>query len=158
MAKLKIITEGHPTLRKKALPLDTIDKKTEKLAADLIETMNKENGIGLAAPQIGQSRRMICVKTKDGSLIFINPVIMKKSWRKNTAEEGCLSVPGIFGLVERCNSIILKANNLSKETIKLKARGLMARVIQHEIDHLEGILFTDKIEKKKTGKKDARKI
>jgi peptide deformylase len=158
MAKLKIITEGHPILRKKALPIAALDKKTEKLAADMMETMNKENGIGLAAPQVGQSRRMICVKAKEGNLVFINPLILKKSWRKTTAEEGCLSVPGIFGLVKRYNNIVLRAQSLDKETVKFKAKGLMARVIQHEIDHLEGILFTDKIEKKASGKKDARKI
>lgn len=158
MAKLAVYTAGSPTLRKKAADLEKTDKAVFKLASDMVETMEKENGIGLAAPQVGKSWRLICVKAKEGPLVFINPVIIKKSFRKNTAEEGCLSVPGIFGLVKRHNSLVLAAQSLKKEKIKLKAKGLMARVIQHEIDHLDGILFTDIVEKGQKIGKDERRI
>ncbi|MFA5070183.1 MAG: peptide deformylase [Patescibacteria group bacterium] len=158
MAKLNIQKEGSPILRKKAESVKIIDAGVLKLSADMLETLDKENGLGLAAPQIGKSLRVICVKSKEGGLIFVNPEITKKSFRKNTAEEGCLSIPGIFGYVKRHNSIVLEADSLERTRIKLKAKGLMARVIQHELDHLSGILFTDKVEKKHKGNKDERKI
>ncbi|MFH1366661.1 MAG: peptide deformylase [Patescibacteria group bacterium] len=158
MAKLTIYKDGSPILRKKATSVNKLDKAVFKFANDMAETMEKENGIGLAAPQVGKSWRLICVKAKQGPLVFINPLIIKKSFRKNAAEEGCLSVPGIFGRVKRHNSLILSAQGLSNEIIKLKAKGLMARVIQHEIDHLDGILFTDKVEKGEKSDKDQRRI
>jgi peptide deformylase len=158
MAKLTIQKDGSPILRKKAVRVEKFDKEIIKLASDMVDTMEKENGIGLAAPQVGKSLRLICLKAKEGPLVFINPAIIKKSFRKNTAEEGCLSVPGIFGRVKRHNGLILNAQSPAEEKIRLKAKGLMARVIQHEIDHLDGILFTDKIEKGQISGQDKRRI
>ena len=158
MAKLSIQKEGSAILRKKSEDVKIIDNNILKLSANMLETMEKENGLGLAAPQVGKSLRLICVKSKEGNLVFVNPVILKKSFRKNTAEEGCLSVPGIYGYVKRHNSITLVAESLERKKLKLKAKGLMARVIQHELDHLLGILFTDKVEKNHKGTKDERKI
>ncbi|MDZ7798348.1 MAG: peptide deformylase [Patescibacteria group bacterium] len=159
MTKLNIRLKGDKILRQKAEPIKNPQKKDiQKLAQNMTKTMNQENGIGLAAPQVGLSKRLICVKNKDGDLILINPKITKKSWLKNMAEEGCLSIPGVFGPVKRHKSIIVKAKNLKNKSIKFKAKGLLARVIQHEVDHLNGILFIDKIEKNVSKTKNERKI
>jgi len=109
------------------------------------ETMSEKDGIGLAANQIGILKRIVVIADKEGPLILINPEIIEKSWLKNIMEEGCLSVPGVFGTVKRHKKITVAAINSRGETLKLKAEGMLARVIQHEIDHLDGILFIDKV-------------
>jgi len=119
-------------------------KKFQKLIVDMAETMIKKDGVGLAAPQIGENIRVIVVNTKDGVLALINPEIKKKSWRQETDEEGCLSVPGVYGYVKRPYQIEVSGYTKTGEKIDLKAKGLLARVCQHEIDHLDGILFIDK--------------
>lgn len=155
----KIRIKGDPILRQKAKKVSRFEnKKMTALAQAMEKVMAEENGIGLAAPQIGLSERIILVKTKDGPLLLINPEITKKSLRKNTAEEGCLSVPGIFGLVKRHNAVSVSALNPDRKNLKFKAKGMLARVIQHEVDHLDGILFIDKIAKNSPKEKDERKI
>jgi len=148
MAKiLKIITKENPILRKKSL---FIDKKKisstelQDLCLNMSETMDNKNGVGLAAPQIGKNIRLIVINTKDGHLHLFNPEIIKTSWKKELGDEGCLSVPDIFGKVKRFTNINCQFFDKKGKIQKLKANGLMARVIQHEIDHLDGILFIDK--------------
>ncbi|MDD5342690.1 MAG: peptide deformylase [Patescibacteria group bacterium] len=144
--KRKILTEGDPRLRKKSLIISNFKDSTLKsLTQDLTQTMYEEDGVGIAAPQVGQNVRLIVVSTKDKPLVLINPVIISKSWRKETLEEGCLSVPGVYGLVKRSKNI--KATYQDKNGVNhdLDAKGLLARVIQHEVDHLDGILFIDRV-------------
>lgn len=142
---LKIITNPNKILRQKASAIkDITDKEIQKLIPEMIETMLRKDGLGLAAPQVGQSVRMIAVRHKDGELIMINPMIVKKSLLKEIDEEGCLSVPNIFGEVKRCKKITVKYLDGDGKQHKISAEGLFARVIQHEIDHLDGILFIDK--------------
>ncbi len=144
---LKILTNPNKTLRKKSINIDPNELNTEEfkeLCSDMAETMKKKDGVGLAAPQIGKNIRVFVLGTKDGIKFFINPEIIKKSWIKETGEEGCLSVPDVFGLVKRHKKIKVKFLNRSGETEIIEATGLMARVIQHENDHLDGILFIDK--------------
>lgn len=114
------------------------------LIRDMVETMKVVNGIGIAANQVGEDLRVIVVDTKDGPLAFLNPRILYRSFRKEKMEEGCLSVPGIWGTVARAKSLRLVAQDLKGKRISLKATGLFARVIQHEIDHINGTLFIDK--------------
>jgi len=114
------------------------------LAEDLEETMIKKEGIGLAAPQVGENIRLIVINTKKGPILMFNPKIMKKSWLKEWGEEGCLSVPLVFGDVNRHKKITCVFCNRKGAKEKINASGLLARVIQHEIDHLDGILFIDK--------------
>lgn len=144
---LKIFTDPDPILRKKSTEIDSSDLRAEEfrlLCEDMKLTMQKKDGVGLAAPQIGKNIRMVVVNTKNGPICLINPKIIKKSWRKLWGEEGCLSLPNIFGQVKRHKNIIcIYLNENGKEKI-IHASGLMARVIQHEIDHLDGILFVDK--------------
>jgi peptide deformylase len=156
---LKIVQIPDPILNKKTLPLKQITPEIIKLAQNMIETCKKANGIGLAAPQIGQSIRLCIIDLSHMGLepfVLVNPKIIKKSWRKVELEEGCLSIPGIFGIVKRPQKITVEAQNLQGEKNQLEADGMLARVIQHEIDHLDGILFTSKMTKQTSGKPDEK--
>jgi peptide deformylase len=144
---LPIIKAPNDILRKKSseLPLDKINSPViKKLCGDMCFTMVKKDGVGLAAPQIGKNIRLIVVNTKDGVLALINPKIISKSLIKEWGEEGCLSVPGYFGQVKRNKKIKCAYINLEGKSIELEASGMLARVMEHEIDHLDGILFIDK--------------
>ncbi|PIT89585.1 peptide deformylase [Candidatus Kuenenbacteria bacterium CG10_big_fil_rev_8_21_14_0_10_36_11] len=147
---LPIITHPNPILRQKARELtreDILNPKFKKLMADMAETMLKKDGFGLAAPQINQSIRLVTVNNNGEIAVFLNPKILKKSWRKNIAEEGCLSIPNVFLPIKRHSTITLEFLNLAGDKQILKTKDLLARVLQHEIDHLDGILFIDKAEK-----------
>ena len=109
----------------------------------MLDTMYKFDGVGLAAPQVGILKRIITIDIGEGPKVLINPVI-KKSSGKQTGEEGCLSFPNVFGNVDRPESIIVEAFDIDGNKIKIKAKGLEAVVLSHEIDHLDGILFVDK--------------
>jgi len=149
--KLKILTGlDNKTLRKKSKPIKSGDiLDMEKLITDMTETMYEDDGIGLAAPQIGKNIQLCIIGSKvapdEKDLILINPKITFFGKKKEVLEEGCLSLPDIFGDVERSVKIRLKAKDQNGKDITIKAKGLLARVIQHEVDHLNGILFMDKI-------------
>jgi peptide deformylase len=150
MPILKIAFHPDPILRQVASPIDSADFNAPwlaKLAHNMVETMISRDGIGLAAPQVSQSIRLIIVSTKTGPLIMINPELTKKSLLKDTDEEGCLSIPNTFGQVKRHHSVQVKFTELDGKSKHISAKGLLARVIQHEIDHLDGILFIDKAKK-----------
>jgi peptide deformylase len=144
---LKILINPDKILREKSKPVEE-DKITTKefqdLCDNLQETMTKNDGVGLASPQVGKNNRLVVVNTKNGPVFLFNPEITDKSWLKEWGEEGCLSVPLTFGDVRRHKRITCAFCNRKGEKDKLKASGLLARVIQHEIDHLDGILFIDK--------------
>lgn len=142
-----VLINPNPSLREKSrnVSVDEIhNPKFQQLIDDLIETMVIENGVGLAAPQIGVHQRLIIVETKDGPKAFINPEIVKSSLRMVSGEEGCLSIPGIFGLVKRHKHIKLKALDRRGNLLEMKVGGFDSVIFQHEIDHLDGILFIDK--------------
>lgn len=144
---LKIITTPNPILRKKAKPVKNVkDPKIQKLIKEMVPTMKKKDGVGLAANQVGELKRIITVLLKDSCLVLVNPEITSFSRKKEIDNEGCLSVPGEFGPVKRSCKIKLKGLNSEGKKMKLVAEGLLARVIQHECDHLDGILFIDKLE------------
>jgi len=148
MAKiLPIIKNPSPLLREKSEEIDLKKIKANELkglCADMIKTMKEEDGKGLAAPQIGENIRLIVINTKDGPKIMINPKITKRSWAKEWSEEGCLSVPGVYGKVRRNKKINCIYFDKKAQKTKIQAQGLLAFVIQHETDHLDGILFIDK--------------
>ena len=142
---LPIITNPNPILRKKSVEIKQIQaKQFQQLCLDMAKTMREKDGVGLAAPQIGQNIRLIVINTKNGAVCMINPEITKKSLTKEWSEEGCLSIPDVFGQVKRHKKITCKYLDKNGKEIKITAQGLMARVIQHEIDHLDGVLFIDK--------------
>ncbi|MCH8125053.1 peptide deformylase [candidate division KSB1 bacterium] len=147
MPLIKIKIYGHPALRKICSPIETIDEETEQLAHDMVETMYENNGVGLAAPQVGVLKRLFIVNPREDDedlnpQIFINPIIKNKSGFV-TIEEGCLSIPDIRSDVIRCESFDFTSLNLKGEKIQFHADGLLARVILHEVDHLDGKLFID---------------
>lgn len=148
MAKLlKIVKYPDEILKKKSAEIKKEELKLpefKKLCFDMAETMIKKKGVGLAAPQIGENIRLIVVNVKDGPIIIINPKITNKSLIKEYGEEGCLSVPGVFGQVRRSKKITCKYLDLEGKIKKINAVGFLARIIQHEIDHLDGILFIEK--------------
>jgi len=148
MAKiLPIIKNPSPLLREKSEEIDLKKIKANELkglCADMIKTMKENDGVGLAAPQVGKSIRLITINTKDEPKIMINPKITGKSWAKEWNEEGCLSVPGVYGKVRRNKKINCIYFDKKAQKTKIQAQGLLAFVIQHEIDHLDGILFIDK--------------
>ena len=151
---MPIITYPSSLLRKKSKKIKKFNEPEIKiLSEELLGILKKENGLGLAAPQVGQHLKMIAINTKQDDQIFINPKITFKSFFRNEiAEEGCLSLPNIFGLVKRAKKVKVKYYNLEGKKIKIKAEGLLARVFQHEIDHLNGILFIDKAKEITKGK------
>jgi peptide deformylase len=158
MAVLPIILEGDARLRQKAMKIRSVDDGLRKLAADMHETMDDAPGVGLAGPQIGVMRRIIVVHVPgeyiaegepDIRATLINPEIIKGHGR-DVAMEGCLSIPGWVGDVPRYESITVKAMDLNNRDIRIKAHGYYARVIQHEVDHLDGVLFVDRVEDKST--------
>jgi len=148
MAFLPIVTKGNSILTEPTTPVKfPLDSELHELIADMIATMNHADGIGIAAPQVGRSERICIVKTSDGDLPLVNPQIVAHSWRKERDEEGCLSIPGTFGLVDRYRSVTVRAMRPNGEPIHLPAKGLLARILQHEIDHLDGVLFIDRAKK-----------
>ena len=152
--KRKILIEPDPILRKKCEPLEKVDTNIRKLMQDMLETMYDAPGIGLAAVQIGILKRLIVIdiskdEKKKDPLFLINPVILKSSKKTSTYEEGCLSLPGQFAEIERPAECLLKYIDLSGKEKELKAEGLLSTCIQHEVDHLNGILFIDYLSKLK---------
>lgn len=143
MAVMRIRQEGDPVLRRQAKPVEKITRRIVKTLKDMEETMYAAEGVGLAAPQVGLLHRMFVVDVGDGPLQLINPVI---TWSDGTAvdREGCLSMPGIWGYVERFEQVRVSALDPKGKSVRIEADGLLARAIQHELDHLDGILFTDK--------------
>ncbi len=155
MAIRTIYTSKNPVLRTKAKRVKKVDETTQKLIDDMIETMQQAPGVGLAAPQVGVSLRILVIETPEDeddpqggtALQLINPEILKADGEQ-FGEEGCLSIPGYVGMVKRNMNVTVKALNRKGKEVKIKATGYLARVLQHEIDHLDGVLFTDRLESK----------
>ena len=149
MSILKVLEYPNPVLLKKANPLGSVGAQELKLFQDMIDTMYQEDGVGLAAPQVGISKRIIVVSpnAKRGEeRILINPEILEASEEVELGMEGCLSLPGISGEVRRAKKITFQALDLKWKLIKEKVEGFHARVIQHEIDHLNGLLLIDRVD------------
>ena len=143
MAIREIVQVGDDVLRQKCFPVEQFDEKLHALLADMKETVKKEEGAGLAAPQIGVSRRVVVVDVEEGYFEFINPVILLQKGEQ-TGWEGCLSVRGKSGIVSRPMKVTLSYQDRNGEKRLLKAKGFFARAICHELDHLDGVLYIDK--------------
>jgi peptide deformylase len=131
-------------LRKKSKYVDKIDRKILELLDDMAETMKHADGVGLAAPQVGILRRVVVIDVGEGLIELINPEITE-TWGQQRGAEGCLSIPGVTGEVMRPERVKVKALNRKGEAIEITGTGLLARALCHEIDHLDGILFIDKV-------------
>lgn len=145
--KLRILHIGEETLRAPSEPVKEINDDLRQLVKDMFETMYQANGVGLAAPQVGRNLMLFIVDTDGKSpMVFINPRITKTSG-KEVCEEGCLSIPGFREDVQRAKKVICRATDVDGQDYEVEAEGLMSRAIQHEFDHLEGVLFVDRISK-----------
>ncbi len=148
MAVVPIRTLPDPVLRKKAKKVSGADPSVLKLIDNMIETMHEASGVGLAAPQIGVPLRIvtICMPEEDAEeIILINPEIVKKSGEREI-EERCLSIPGYAGTVKRAENVTAKGRDAAWKEVRIKADGLLAQALEHEIDHLNGVLFVDRLE------------
>ncbi len=141
----EIIKYPDLILRKKCQEVQEVTAEIKKLVEEMILALEKKQGVGLSAPQIGVLKRVIVIETEKGSAGLINPKIIKKSREKEIMEEGCLSFPGIWLKIKRRKEVEVKALDKEGKGIRMEAKGLTARILQHEIDHLDGILFIDKI-------------
>ncbi|OIO87623.1 MAG: peptide deformylase [Anaerolineae bacterium CG2_30_58_95] len=148
----EIVTLPHPSLRRKARPVTKFDNSLQTLIDDMIKTMRAAPGVGLAAPQLGVSERVIVVEYGDEEdetvpkklYALVNPELKITSNETEVGVEGCLSVPGLLGEVERSLAVTVKGLNRRGQPMRIKARGWKARIFQHEIDHLNGVVFTDR--------------
>lgn len=146
MAIRQIRIDDDPILRKKSRVIEEIDERIKTIVEDMIETMNKADGVGLAAPQVGILKRLCVIDVGDGPMIFINPTILS-SEGEQVDEEACLSLPEQSGFVKRPESLVVEATDLEGTVFQLFCSDLLARAVCHELDHLDGILFIDRVEK-----------
>lgn len=144
MAIRNIRTEEDEILRKKSKEVDVINDKIITLLKDMADTMYKAQGVGLAAPQVGILKRVVIIDAGEGLIELINPVIKSESGEQIEIE-GCLSIPGVFGEVKRPAVVVVEALNRKGEKVTIEGKELLARALCHEIDHLNGILFKDKV-------------
>jgi len=145
MSTLRILTDPDPVLRKKCAEVaDPSDPFIQGLILNMKETLKKNKGIGLAATQVGVNKKIIVIKLWRHDYALINPRFNHQSREKEIGEEGCLSLPGLFCDIERSKKVRVKALDAKGKKVKIKAKGLLARVLQHEIDHLDGVLIKDR--------------
>jgi peptide deformylase len=148
MSVLPIRTFGDPVLRDKARPVERFDDALERLADDMIRTMHEAPGVGLAAPQVGRPIRLIVFDMGDeehGARALANPVL-KNEWGEQIAEEGCLSIPGLYYPVKRAQKVWAEGFDLGGHEVTIEAEEMLARILQHEVDHLDGVLFIDRLD------------
>lgn len=144
MAIRNILKDEDPTLRKRSREVEKIDQRIITLVDDMIDTMYDADGVGLAAPQVGVLKRIIVIDVGEGEIELINPVIIESTGEQIDVE-GCLSIPGITGEVKRPERVKVRGLDRNGKTIEILGEELLARALCHEIDHLDGILFTDKV-------------
>ncbi len=144
----EIVRYPNPGLRKKCRAVKKVEGSVRRLIDDMIETMHAAPGVGLAAPQVGEDLRVIVVDIGEGAFAVVNPKVKKKNRVLQTFEEGCLCLPGIVGPVERASIITIEGLDRQGEKLIIEAEGFLATVLQHEIDHLDGIVFIDRVKDK----------
>lgn len=147
-SRLDVRLLGDPVLRRRAAPVEEITDELRALIDDMFETMYAEEGVGLAGPQVGEELRVVVIDPHEdghGPMALINPRIVSAGSETKRREEGCLSIPGLSELVERPDSVVVEALDRAGEPVRIEAEGLLATVLQHEIDHLDGILFIDRL-------------
>lgn len=150
---LEIKENPAPVLREKTVKIkDPLAPEIQELVSSMLETMKHAQGVGLAAPQVGQSLRLCVIEVEGILYVLINPQITAKSKTKVLLEEGCLSFPGVFLSISRASQVQVRYLDQTGKPRKIKADGLLSQALQHEIDHLDGVLFIDRIKKAKTKK------
>ncbi len=146
---LEIYTIGEEVLRNKSKKVDKFDSALKLLVEAMFEKMDEADGVGLAAPQVGVNLRVFVIDDRNGiKKAFINPEIVETSMEECEMEEGCLSVPGVYSFLSRSERVTVQAQDINGKTFRMEADGLFARAIQHENDHLNGVLFVDRLDDK----------
>ena len=145
MALRTIRTQGDPVLTKVSRPVEEMTQRNRDLIVDMLDTMYDAMGVGLAAPQVGILKRIVVIDVGDGPMVLVNPVILEQSGEQ-TGDEGCLSVPGMAGQVTRPDYVKVKALDINMEEVEYEGEGLLARAFCHEIDHLDGHMYTELVE------------
>jgi len=154
MSVLEVLTAENPILRRKSRRVKAFDGDLQRLANDMLETMHAASGLGLAAPQVGNLKRLIIIEMPEDEedpnsgkrFVLVNPEIVRSEGEEE-GEEGCLSIPGYVGLVRRAAQVTVRAQTVKGKRVRLEGEGLLARALQHEVDHLNGILYIDRVEK-----------
>jgi len=141
---LDIRTFGDPVLKTRATPVESFDESLVRLTQDMLGTMRDNEGVGLAATQVGRLKRVLVAAVEDDEYVIVNPVLTDRSETTETATEGCLSIPGIQVDVERPTAVTVSGQDVSGRPLQIEASDLLARVLQHEVDHLDGVLILDR--------------
>ena len=144
---LDIRTFGDPVLKIRAAPVDTFDDSLARLTEDMLTTMRENDGVGLAANQVGRLKRVLVASVDDEDYVIVNPVLSDLSETTERNQEGCLSIPGINVEVDRPTAVTVTGQDASGEPLRIEARGMLARVLQHEVDHLDGVLILDRTDR-----------
>ena len=144
---LDIRTFGDPVLKTRAAPVESFDESLVRLTQDMLGTMRDNEGVGLAATQVGRLKRVLVAAVEDDEYVIVNPVLTDRSETTETATEGCLSIPGIQVDVERPTAVTVSGQDVSGKPLQIEASDLLARVLQHEVDHLDGVLILDRTDR-----------
>ena len=144
---LEMRTFGDPVLKTRAARIEDFDESLERLAEEMLATMREQEGVGLAANQVGRLKRILVAAVEDDEYVLVNPVIEDTSEATETGPEGCLSIPGIQVEVERPTGIKISAQDTSGKAFRIETEGLLARIFQHEVDHLDGVLILDRTDR-----------
>ena len=150
---LDLRTFGDPVLKTRAAPVETFDESLARLAQEMLTTMHEQEGVGLAANQVGRLKRILVAAVEDQEFVIVNPTIEERARSTEKDLEGCLSIPGIQVEVERPTAVTVSGQDASGAPLRLEASGLLARVLQHEVDHLDGVLILDRTDRQ--SRKDA---
>ena len=144
---LDIRTFGDPVLKTRAAPVETFDDSLARLTEEMLATMRENDGVGLAANQVGRLKRVLVASVEDEDYVIINPVLSDASETTERLQEGCLSIPGINVEVDRPTAVTVTGKDASGETLRIEAQDMLARVLQHEVDHLDGVLILDRTDR-----------
>jgi peptide deformylase len=144
---LDIRTFGDPVLKTRAAPVETFDDSLARLTEEMLATMRENDGVGLAANQVGRLKRVLVASVEDEDYVLVNPVISERSESTERSQEGCLSIPGINVEVDRPTAVTVTGQDASGEPVRIEAQDMLARVLQHEVDHLDGVLILDRTDR-----------
>jgi peptide deformylase len=144
---LDIRTFGDPVLKTRAAPVDSFDESLVRLTEDMLVTMRENEGVGLAANQVGRLKRVLVAEVEDEEYVIVNPVLTDMAETTEQGPEGCLSIPGIQVEVERPTAVTVSGQDVSGEPLRIEASDLLARILQHEVDHLDGVLILDRTDR-----------
>ena len=145
--ELDVKTFGDPVLKSRSTPVKDFDESLERLADDMLSTMRAHDGVGLAANQVGRLKRILVAAVEEEEYVLVNPVVESRTEESEISPEGCLSIPGVHVEVERAKGITISGKSATGEPVRIEVEGLLARILQHEIDHLDGVLILDRTDR-----------